>query len=227
MQKGTLDTMTYRLIILGIICGILGGASLLLARFLIKKRGEEPSRKYLVGTLSYFIWIIAGIVVGAGMALLKLKWPETVELIVLVILLQALSLVDARIRKIPNQLLLALIVLRLAVLIYGTVFGELAINEWWNSLLGAVVGWVVFTIPGMFGLTVGWGDVKFAAVTGFYLKIIGMVQALLVMSLVILVYGLVLIITKKGSFKTAVAYGPALSLGILVTKILPITERLI
>ncbi|MEX1308056.1 MAG: prepilin peptidase [Eubacteriales bacterium] len=165
--------------------------------------------------------------IGFGIAWLNVTWLRRTELILLIFVLLTLSLVDAKIRKIPNQLLLALIVLRLVVLAHGTIFGELTGNDWLGSLIGAVAGWVIFSIPGMFGLSVGWGDVKFAAVSGFYLKIIGMVQAMLVMSLIILVYGLVLVILKKGNFKTAVAYGPALSGGIIVSTLLPLAEHLI
>ncbi len=219
--------MVYRLIILTVIGGILGFISLFLARLLMKNRGETPAGKLLTGTLSNIIWVLAGLLMGCGIALLKTDWPRTIEIFLLVFILLSLSLVDAKIRKIPNSLLMALIALRLGVLIYGTITGELPGNEWLNSLIGAVIGWLIFTIPGMIGLTVGWGDVKFAAVSGFYLKIIGLVQAMLVMSLIILIYGLILIIVKKGSLKTAVAYGPALSAGVIVTTLLPLAERLI
>jgi len=219
--------MVYRLIILTVIGGILGFISLFLARLLIKNRGETPAGKLLTGTLSNIIWISVGMLIGLGIALLNANWSRTIELILLAFILLSLSLVDAKIRKIPNSLLMALIALRLGVLIYGAITGKASGNEWLNSLIGSVAGWLIFTIPSMIGLTVGWGDVKFAAVSGLYLKIIGMVQAMLVMSFIILIYGLVLIIAKKGSFKTAVAYGPALSVGIVVTTLLPLAEQLI
>jgi prepilin signal peptidase PulO-like enzyme (type II secretory pathway) len=219
--------MDYQQIILVIVGGILGFASLTLAKALIKRRGENPSGKLFNGTLSVMIWTIVGMLIGFGIGLLKTGWFRTTELAFLCFILLSLSLVDAKIRKIPNQLLIALVALRLVALTYGTITGGVDGADWLNSAIGAVVGWMIFTIPGMFGLMVGWGDVKFAAVSGLYLEIIGMVQAMLVMSLIILIYGLTLVISKKGNFKTAVAYGPALSVGIVVTTLLPLAERLI
>ncbi len=219
--------MDYRQIILVIVGGILGYTSLTLAKELMKRRGEVPSGKLLNGTLSIIIWVIVGMLIGLGIGLLKTGWFRTTELVLLCFILLSLSMVDAKIRKIPNQLLIALVVLRLTALTYGTITGDTVGNDWLNSAIGAVAGWIIFTVPGMFGLMVGWGDVKFAAVSGLYLGVIGMVQAMLVMSLIILVYGLTLVIAKKGSFKTAVAYGPALSVGIVVTTLMPLVERLI
>ena len=218
--------MAYQLIILVIIGGILGGLTPILARAMIRRRGETPSGRLLDGTLSYIIWIVVGMLIGFGIGWLQVGWPRKAELTLLIFILLSLSLVDARIRKIPNILLLALVILRLAALTYGTITGEMTGQEWLSSLLGAVVGWMVFMVPGMFGLSVGWGDIKFAAVSGFYLKMISMVQAMLVMSVIILIYGLILIIAKKGNFKTAVAYGPALSGGIVLTTLLPLAEQL-
>lgn len=218
--------MAYQFIILVIIGGILGGLTPLLARKMIMRRSETPAGKLLDGTFSHIIWIIVGMLIGFGIGWLKVDWIRKSELMLLVFILLNLSLVDSKIRKIPNLLLLALVVLRLAALTYGTVTGEMNGNDWLLSGVGALAGWLVFMVPGMFGLSVGWGDVKFAAVSGFYLKVIGMVQAMLVMSLIILIYGLALIITKKGNFKTAVAYGPALSGGIIFTTLLPLAEQL-
>jgi len=216
--------MDYRHIILTIIGGGLGYVSLILARALIKQREGVPDGKWLDGAFSIGLWVVFGILAGFGIGFIKIGWVNTIEIAFLFLILLSLSLVDAKIRKIPNQLLLALIVLRLIMLTYGTVFNDLSGQDWLMSALGLAFGWFLFSVPSAFGLMVGWGDVKFAAVGGFYLGIVGLVQALLVMSIIILIYGLVLVITKKGSFKSAVAYGPALSVGFIVALLFPIAE---
>ncbi len=83
---------------------------------------------------------------------------------VLMVWALTVAVVDWRQRRVPNLLLLALLLPAAAVLVWqGT--GLLSV-AWPSSLLGMVVGLLV-TLPGYTVSRLGAGDVKLAAVMGF------------------------------------------------------------
>ncbi len=195
---------------------------LLLARYLIKKRTEEKIEgKLLTSRISIVVWALFGALGTIVILLFADRTLKILEYMGIFFALLCLSAVDGKIRKIPNELLLFLILLKIA---------SVAAAGDWRALLpalaGAAIGWVMFTIPARFSLTIGWGDVKLAAVAGFYLGIIGLVQAVAIMGIIVALYGLYLVATKKGNFKTEVAIGPPLSFGIFVTLLYPIASAI-
>ena len=199
-----------------------GVLMLMLAKYMIKKRtGEKVEGKIITSRASIILWALFG---AAGTVLILLVADSTLKILEymgIFFTLLCLSAVDGKIRKIPNELLLFIILLKIATVI---ITGD------WRLLLaalaGAAVGWVMFTLPARFALTIGWGDVKLAAVAGFYLGIIGLIQSVAIMGIIVVLYGLYLVATKKGNFKTEVAIGPPLSLGIFVTLLYPIATTI-
>ena len=73
----------------------------------------------------------------------------------------------------------------------------------------------------------GNGDVKLSAVFGFALGFVGYIQAMVVMAVISVLLLLVLIITKKGNGKTKTPMGPALSIGAVLTVLLPLLSNVI
>lgn len=209
--------------IFAIVAGMgLGLATFALTRHLIKKRTDDmPKGLFLSKPYSWILWTIIGALGCGGAYVLTSDIVVLVEYILVYMVLVSLSVVDGSIRKIPNILLLVLIVIKIA---------NTAINGTWSGLIGAVIafvlGWVFFTFPARWGISIGWGDIKLAAVAGFYLGIIGLMQAVVVMGIVMAGYMVYLKATKKGDLKTQVAIGPPLSLGILVAMVLPIAVSL-
>jgi prepilin signal peptidase PulO-like enzyme (type II secretory pathway) len=125
--------------------------------------------------------------------------------------------VDFTVKKIPNMLVLALIICKTVFL--GLNYSS---DELIKSIIGFAVACVVFLLPSLFGLSVGAGDIKFAAVTGLYLGITGFLQAMIIMAVLIAVYGFYIIITKKGSFKSKTSMGPYLALGMFCSLLYPV-----
>jgi len=209
------DPISIVLILLG---GLFGAGMLFLTRYFIKKRTGEKSESLLLNrSWSWIVWTAVGAVGCLVIVLLSGNVINNFEYMAIFLVLISLSVVDGSIRKIPNELLLALIVLKI---IFVAISGD------WMQLLyalaGFAVGWILFIIPSILRINIGWGDVKLAAVTGFYLGIIGLFQSMVVMAVILGIYGAYLLITKKGTLKTKVAIGPPLSLGILVTLLYPL-----
>lgn len=136
-------------------------------------------------------------------------------------MLLSLSSIDLSIRKIPNELLLALLAIKISEI---AVLG--AFISIFPALVGLLVGFILFLIPSYIGIEIGWGDIKLAAIAGLYLGTMGVFQAVLIMAAVMAIYLIYLVLTKKGNLKTKVAIGPPLSLGMMITLLFPITTVL-
>lgn len=198
--------------------GVLGECMRHLTYLLIKNRtGMGTQRTPSNGRWSPALWISAGAVGFGIIALWTRELASGVEYMGIFLVLTSLSVVDGSIRKIPNELLLALLILKSgAIAISGNPVSFLP------ALAGLAAGFILFLIPSRIGISIGWGDIKLAAAAGFCLGIVGLFQAVLVMAAVLAIYSLYLIITKRGDLKTKVAIGPPLSLGMMVTLLFPL-----
>ncbi|MFZ5973826.1 MAG: prepilin peptidase [Bacillota bacterium] len=199
--------------------GLLGECMRHLTRLLIKNRvGQDTKSPFLNGRWSTALWIMAGAVGCGVIALWTSEIVIGIEYMGIFLVLISLSAVDNSIRKIPNELILALLILRLsAIAMQGDPAAFLPAVE------GLAVGLILFLIPSRLGICIGWGDIKLAAAAGFCLGVVGILQAALVMAAVLAIYSLYLIISKRGNLKTKVAIGPPLSLGMMVTLMFPLT----
>ena len=139
-----------------------------------------------------------------------------------------LSAVDLAIRRIPNQMLLIILIAGLANdIINPLIYGGSIKQNLVMSLIGIAVSFLIFYIPKLVGLYMGNGDVKLSAVFGFALGFVGYIQAMVVMAVISVLLLLVLIITKKGNGKTKTPMGPALSIGAVLTVLLPLLSNVI
>lgn len=201
---------------------ILGVGGFFLSRWMIRKRSETVSfagNKLLGRSWGWLVWGTAG-ALAAGLAAWSSGIPRAIELAVVLMILACLSTVDGLIRKIPNELLAALLVFRLVLII---VDGD--VGSFKTALIGLVAGFMLFQVPSMLGISIGWGDVKYAGAAGFYLGLAGLFQAILIMAIGMGLYGIYLKITKKGNLKTRVPMGPYLSLGMMLAILFPIVNE--
>lgn len=143
-----------------------------------------------------------------------------------------IAAVDFLIRKIPNELLLYLMLIKVVFVVIALLNLEktpetAAMDLVFTPLIGLVVGFFLFSIPSMFKINIGAGDVKFSGVIGFCLGYYLFLQAMIIMAIILLGYLLFLLITRKGNLKTATAMGPYLALGAVITILFPLSENLI
>lgn len=169
-------------------------------------------------------WIAAGFTALCCGALPLLFSQPLQGLMVFCLLLPAVSaaMLDIRLRIIPNDLVLAILILRL---VFGlpALLGVPGFPEFrlWNSLLGLVVAFVVFLLPSFTGKQVGAGDLKLAAAMGFCLGWQGALVAIVLMGLLVLSYAMA---TPRMPFlaalKTSIPMGPFLSGGMIAVLLL-------
>lgn len=208
-------------LILGLCTGFLFNK---LAAVQIKKRtkvGEPPADiSKLPVVLS---WMLISAVLFAAVVWRQEKWLARIELFIYISVLLNIAGVDFKIRKIPNELLLVLLVVKTVFLIIALANREPFFETVIPALVGLVVGFVLFFIPAMFKVSIGAGDLKFSAVIGFCLGYQLFLQAMILMAVFVAVYLVYLLVTKKGNLKTVTAMGPYLAFGSVLTMLFPYT----
>ena len=147
-----------------------------------------------------------------------LKWGLTVtgfEVLIFAWVSLTLCLIDYDHQILPNTLTYPSIVLGLACSAFGG-------YTWWlDSVLGAAVGAllpilviVIYKLwRGIEGM--GWGDVKYLAAIGSVVGLRGVVGVLVIAASVGALFGLGLIVTGRGSGKTALPFGTFLALAVI------------
>src|SRR3954453_2568295 len=154
---------------------------------------------------------------GLGLAYLLTVvglWHEPVQLalgLVLVTALMAVTITDLEQRIIPNKVLLAATLVGAAVVI---VWDPSSLPE--RAIAAAAAGGLLFTVALLYPKGMGLGDVKLAAVMGFFLgAAVG--PALLIALLSGSIVGLALIAREGSSArKKAIPFGPFLAFGAFV-----------
>lgn len=152
--------------------------------------------------------------INAGLWLLTVLSLENIITSILLSTLFTLAIlitiIDIKIRTIPNELILIMSAV-------GIAFQTLHFG--FSSLLGvfaSMIGMMVFfiAVAGLVGLCkVGAGDVKLAGAMGLTLGFPNIITALAVMSVAVLIYSLVGFVTKKLSLQSMVPFAPFMMLG--------------
>jgi len=210
--------MDLLVITISIFGALMGTAMFFWSRRMILKRTSKPAEGLFMNRrLSWLAWSLFG-ALGCGLiALLTRDLAKCIEFTSIYLLLLGLSAVDYKIRKIPNDLLVALLFIKIISVVYTGDYYSLVL-----SAIGMAAGFVLFQLPAKLCISIGWGDVKLASVAGFCLGITGLFQSVLIMAAVLGIYSIYLFAAKRGNMFTKVAMGPPLSMGIMISILFPI-----
>ncbi|NLL45774.1 MAG: prepilin peptidase [Clostridiales bacterium] len=124
------------------------------------------------------------------------------------------ALVDLKINVIPNELVLALSVV--GIIFQASYYGL-------NSLLISILCMVI--VAGLFAIVawalgfskVGAGDVKLAGVIGLVLGYPNIISALTIMSISLLLYSQIGLLTRKLTLRSMLPFAPFMVMGLIVT----------
>ena len=201
-------------VVYGIVLGII---SIPISKKLALSRTEDPAavaplNKRSIHILSIILSVAAslGITFGADSA------DIFVRNLLLLIPIFGIIFVDALVRKIPNPLLLTMLVIELGYVIYHCISTK-SMEIFPSIFVGFFVGMVVCLIPSLLKIPMGAGDIKYSGVIGICVYATGYFQSMVIMALLVALYYVYLKITKKGGMKTLVPMGPFLSVGTIVT----------
>ena len=200
-------------VLLPVLCGAVLGAALavpvrLLCALLLKQRGLATEMER-----NHFLILLFSLVLAGGLIGWRAGFTFRGLYLVLILVISACTFyVDAKNRVIPNELVLAILVLTAVFGFTGAIPFQI-----WSSLLGFVACFVIFFLPGLFGRNVGAGDVKLAASMGFALGLIGSLYAVVCMGLLVLAYVMVNTqVPLPQRLKEMIPMGPFLALALVV-----------
>ncbi len=206
----------------GLLAGFLFHA---LAVIQVNKRAKEERQKKIIRQPYILIsWMLLSALLFNLLFLRTENIFQRIEYCIYISIALNIAAVDKLVCKIPNMLLLALMLTKTIFIILGIVRGEKVFDTIVYPLIGLGCGFVLFLIPSLFHVKIGAGDLKFSGVIGFCLGIFNFIQAMIIMSAALLVYLVYLLLTKKGNLKTAAAMGPFLSFGCVLTMLYPLYE---
>jgi leader peptidase (prepilin peptidase)/N-methyltransferase len=157
---------------------------------------------------------------AGGLAVLSfLRWGITLtgfEVLVFAWISLALGLIDLDFQILPNSMTYPSI-------LFGLVFSEIGGYTWWlDSVIGTAVGaalpaMVIFIYKLWRGVEgMGWGDVKYLAAIGSVMGLRGCVGVLVVAAVLGAMVGVGLIISGRGSGKTALPFGTFLAVAVIL-----------
>ncbi|WP_269938208.1 prepilin peptidase [Arthrobacter sp. HY1533] len=139
-----------------------------------------------------------------------------------VVMAVRLTIVDIKHKLLPNRIVFPSAGIAGVLLLSASLFmldGGTALR----TVLGAVVMWAVYVVLRLISpSSMGYGDVKLAFVLGLYLGFIGWSAVFWGTVLAFLfgaVWGLALIVTRKGTGKTQIPFGPFMLAGALVAMV--------
>ncbi len=215
-------------LLIGLIYGALAGVVVIpVSKRLILKRSDDPGDIiFLNKKASRFMLPAIGVVAGAAVALTAGDSALLVRNLLFVFPMFSIAVVDSLIKKIPNPLLLLMIIIQGVYVAYYCVA-----NNTTSLLLAAgfgfFIGFLCCTIPSVLKIPVGAGDVKYSAVIGLCIFFMSYMQAMIIMGLLALVAYIILKATKKGDMKTLIPMGPFLSAGAVISMCFPLLEKLL
>jgi len=179
-----------------------------LSFIILKGRCRYCKNKIPVSNL--LIEIITGVLFLANYIFFGLT-VRTLLGIILCSVLIAISFIDIDFRIIPNIIVLPFTLVGLAINIIPD------LPRWWMPLtysLGAFLFMLIVHL--IYPKGMGMGDVKLSLMIGAFL-IKDVIAALFLGFLAGTLYGVFLIIVKKGKLKQAISFGPFISLGSIVS----------
>ena len=214
-----MDHETLSLLIRSAVCALaavgFGVLSLSWVRQLQRERGKE----YILSRKAERILCISMAVPGGALGAMTEGAVVPLCGLLLLFLCQTVAVTDWTCRIIPNQTVLAIIVLKLLggipTLLGIPGFLPFSLGQ---SLLGLAVCFAVFSLPGLFGKRVGAGDVKLAAAMGFFLGLTGSLLGIMVMGLTVVGYSLLQRrVPVPAMMRTEIPMGPFITGGLFLS----------
>jgi leader peptidase (prepilin peptidase) / N-methyltransferase len=156
------------------------------------------------------IEVVTGLLFVANYAFFGLA-VSTAAGIIFCSVLVVISFIDIEFRIIPNVIVLPFTLIGLAFSIF------LNLPKWWIPLAFSAGAFLFMLIIHLiYPRGMGMGDVKLSLMIGAFLGR-NVIPALFLGFLIGAIYGLSLIIVKKGKLKQAVPFGPFISLGSIIS----------
>ena len=205
-------------VLIAVIYGsVLGIITVPLSKKLAQTRTDDPGVLAPLNRAYIRIGIAAlGYIACAAVVFTAEDYALLIRNLLFLIPIFSLSVVDALVRKIPNPLLLSMLVIEAAYAVYHCISTK-SVDILPGMFVGFLLGMIVCFIPSLLKIPMGAGDIKYSGVIGISLYAAGYFQSMLFMALFVSLAYLYLKVSKKGGMKTLIPMGPFLSIGVVIS----------
>lgn len=170
------------------------------------------------------IYLCVGALVNIGLVILfntlyvEISFLEQMKILILTGCIYPMAIIDYRVHKIPNQLLLIAFVIRIIIYVIEFIISkDDAIVTVKSDLAGAVIiGGFFLIILLIFKNCIGMGDIKLFALMGLYQGLLGAFNSVFFSLIVSFFISLALLISKRKNRKDVIPFGPSIYAGTVV-----------
>lgn len=168
--------------------------------------------------LALLLFLILGILAAVIFHTYGWLWTKGLRYLVLMYGMLVIAYIDAKKHLIPNIILLVLMAFRWIFLILEIALYRYATVQLLSSAIGGmVIGFVFFLFAYLISKKgIGMGDVKLAAIIGFYTGA-AILYAIMILALILcIIYSGVQMLRKKLTAKSFVPFGPFVAIGTVI-----------
>lgn len=214
------DSILIKLLI-GAAYGIfLGVVTIIVSKKLTLKRTDDPVKAAPIDTTLFKIMaVVVGIIASVAVMLTSTDTALAIRNELLLIPIASIAVVDSLVRKIPNPLLLYMIIVQVIYLVYYSVTNDPQILL--AAGFGFFVGFASCAFTTLLKVPVGNGDTKYCAVLGMCIYLQSFLQSMVLVGLIAIICLIYLKATKKGGLKTMIPLGPLISLATVISICFP------
>ena len=214
------DSILIKLLI-GAVYGIfLGVVTIIVSKKLTLKRTDDPVKAAPIDTTLFKIMaVVVGIIASVAVMLTSTDTALAIRNELLLIPIASIAVVDSLVRKIPNPLLLYMIIVQVVYLVYYSVTNDPQILL--TAGFGFFVGFASCAFTTLLKVPVGNGDTKYCAVLGMCIYLQSFLQSMVLVGLIAIICLIYLKATKKGGIKTMIPLGPLISLATVISICFP------
>ena len=214
------DSILIKLLI-GAAYGIfLGVVTIIVSKKLTLKRTDDPVKAAPIDTTLFKIMaVVVGIIASVAVMLTSTDTALAIRNELLLIPIASIAVVDSLVRKIPNPLLLYMIIVQVVYLVYYSVTNDPQILL--TAGFGFFVGFASCAFTTLLKVPVGNGDTKYCAVLGMCIYLQSFLQSMVLVGLIAIICLIYLKATKKGGIKTMIPLGPLISLATVISICFP------
>ena len=148
----------------------------------------------------------------------ELNLIAQIKLLTLVLIILPIAAIDMRLQKIPNQFIMAALLLRVLIYIPEFIISiSSAIATLKDNVLGAVIIGSFFLIMLLiFKNSIGMGDIKLFAIMGLYQGIWGAFNAVFFSLIVSFFISVTLLISRRKGRKDSISFGSSVLIGTII-----------
>ncbi len=218
--------MKYIIAYIGVLVMTVTGIAVINNRYYKEKCKNKY--QYFIPDIAYFkvlIPFLIGVTVIYSLCFVKknvMSLEVMIRWSVLLCSCCVIAFIDIKEHKIPNKIILFLLVVRLGFMVYETIENPDFLDYMiWYPLLGALVGAALMLLAMVVSRKgIGMGDVKLIFIVGFYVSSYELISTMFLIFFASAMYGIAALALKKVTLRDVMPLAPFVLVGVMMKYLL-------